>query len=225
MKKKFIIYLNLLLVPFFSFAMSSSNYKINADEIGVGGGLGNSASYKVIDTIGEPIIGNGQSESYKIKAGFIPMTNYSLSLVVDSNVKDLGSVTPGGSVQGQSTLNVTTDSWGGYDLLINQNHSMLHADAVTTIADFSCEISSPCGWVGNGFGFSVNSATGVDAKWGSNPNYNYAAVPLSATVFHSKSGYTSGIDQTVVGYKISISQSQKSGNYSNAVTYTALAKL
>jgi hypothetical protein len=227
---KKIIFLLFLLAFLFSqgndvFAMSSANYKIDADVIGVTGGPGSSDNYKLFDTAGEPVIGIGQSLNYKIKAGFAYMINYSLSLSIDSNTKNLGNVDPGSSVQGQSTLTVTTDSWGGYDILINENHSLLHTDTVTTIADYSCPIAAPCSWSGNGFGFTVNSGTGVEAKWGTDPNYNYAAIPLSGTIFHTKTGYTSGADNTVVGYNLAVSGAQRSGTYSNFVTYTAVAKL
>jgi hypothetical protein len=227
---KKIIFLLFLSVFLFSqkddvFAMGSANYKINADVIGVTGGSGSSGSYKLFDTAGEPVIGIGQSLNYKIKAGFAYMTNYSLSLSIDSNTKNLGSVSPGSSVQGQSTLTVTTDSWGGYDVLISENHALLHTDAVTTIADYSCSITSPCVWSGNGFGFTVVSGTNVEAKWGTSPNYNYSAIPLTDTTFHTKTGYTSGADNTVVGYNLAVSGTQRSGTYSNFVTYTAVAKL
>lgn len=207
------------------FAMGSANYKINADAIGVSGDLGSSSNYKLFDTAGEAVIGIGQSSNYIMKAGFAYMVNYALSLSVDSNTVDLGTVTPGGSAQGQSILTVTTDSWGGYDMLVSENHALLHTDAVTTIADYSCLISSPCTWSGNGFGFTVTSGIGVEVKWGTNPGYNYAAIPVSDTLFHSKTGYTSSGDVTTVGYKEAIPTTQRSGAYSNIVTYTAVSKL
>jgi hypothetical protein len=207
------------------FAMSSSNYQINADVIGASGALGSSANYQLNDTLGEPVIGIGSSANYELQQGFQYMINTGISLTVDSNTKDLGSVAPGSSVQGQSVVEVTTDSWGGYDLLISENHSLLHTDAVTTINDYSCAISSPCAWSGYGFGFTVYSGTDVEAKWGSDPNFNYAAIPLADTIFHSKGGYFSGADGTVVQYNVAPISSQKSGTYSNIILYTALAKL
>ena len=222
---KFIIILIFIFATREVFAMSSTNYKINADVIGASGELGSSTNYKLNDTLGEPVIGIGASSNYNLQQGFQYMINTGISLTVDSNTKNLGSVIPGSSVQGQSTLQVTTDSWGGYDLLISENHSMLHTDAVTTIADYACAISSPCAWSGNGFGFSVISGSDVEAKWGTNPNYNYAAAPLSDTIFHTKAGYASGEDETVVGYNVSPTVAQKAGTYSNVILYTALAKL
>lgn len=215
----------LIFFPLTTFAMSSETYKINADVVGSGGNLGTSESYKLTDTIGQPVIGIGASESYKVKAGFWYMVNYALSLSVDSNTVNLGTITPGTPITGQSILTVTTDSWGGYDLYASQNHSMTHTDAVTTIPDYSCTIGTPCLWSGVGLGFSLTSGTQIESKWGTTPNFKYAAFPLSATNFHTKTGYTSGGDNTTVGYKLDTPATQKSGLYSNIITYTATTKL
>ena len=220
-----IIAIVFIVAPAAVFAMGSANYKIDADVIGASGALGSSTNYKLNDTLGEPVAGIGSSANFKLQQGFQYMINTGISLTVDSNTKNLGSVNPGSSVAGQSTLTVTTDSWGGYDLLVDENHAMLHTDAVTEIPNYSCTIGSPCAWSGNGFGFTVISGTDVEAKWGTNPNYNYAAVPLAATIFHTKAGYASGGDETVVGYNVAPSLTQKSGTYSNAIIFTVAAKL
>jgi len=224
-KIKFISAIVCLVFPSLVFAMESTNYKIDADVVGAGGMLGSSTNYKLTDTIGEPIVGIGSSSNYNLEQGFQYMVNTGISLIVDSGVQNLGSVNPGSSVNGQTILTVLTDSWGGYDALISENHSVLHSDAVTTIADYACNISAPCVWSGNGFGFTVESGTGVEAKWGTNPTYKYAAVPLSDTVFHTRTGFSSEGDETIVRYNVSPSASQKSGNYSNIIVYTVLAKL
>lgn len=206
-------------------AMSSTNYRIGADVIGQGGQTGSSDNYKLTDTIGEPVIGIGESENYKSKEGFWYMIGTAISLVVDSDAVDLGTITPGVPITGESTLTVTTDAWGGYDLYVNQNHSMTHSDAVTTISEFSCAISSPCLWTGTGLGFTLKSGTGVDVKWGTSPNYKYAYFSSSSTKFHDKTGYASGGDETIVEYKLDVPSTQKSGNYSNIITYIAMEKL
>lgn len=226
MKKYFFEILTvLLLFPFSCLAVYSTNYQINADVIGIAGGTGSSESYSLTDTAGEPIIGIGQSDSYQLQAGFWYMVNYVISLQIDSNTVNLGTITPGTPVTGQSLITVTTDSWGGYDLLASQNHSMTHTDTITNIPDYSCSIFSPCLWTGTGLGFTIESGTGVDSKWGTSPNFKYAYLPNSDTIFHEKTGYTSGGDETTVGYKLDVPSTQKSGDYSNIVTYTAMTKL
>lgn len=205
--------------------MESESFKINADVFGVGGDLGSSESYVLTDTVGEAVIGLSDSENYRAKQGFWQMMGTGISLSVDSDTVNLGLISPTSSAEGQSVLSVITDAWGGYDLYINENHPLLHNDAVTEIEDISCEIGAPCLWSGYGFGFTVKAGTGVDEKWGTSPSYKYAKIPLTATNFHNKTGYKSGIDETTVGYKVVPKPTQKSGIYSNIIVYTAMAKL
>jgi len=211
--------------PFYVEAAFSEHYKINADVIGTGGSSSTTGSYALKDTIGEPIIGPGTSDNYKAKAGFWYMVTTVISLLVDSNTVNLGTLTPGTPVDGQSVISVTTDAWGGYDLYASQNHQMLHTDTVTTIPNYSCDIGTPCLWSGTGLGFSVTAGTTVESKWGTSPNFKYAYFPLSPTIFHQKSGYLSGADQTTVSYKLDAPSTQKSGVYSNIITYTAMEQL
>jgi hypothetical protein len=213
---------------FFVWAMSSNNYKINADSINEGGGFSQSASYKVSDTLGEAVNGEGSSASYISKAGFQYMINSYLILNLGSTAADLGTLIPGTPVTGQTAVYVTTDAWGGYTLNVSEDHQLRHSDNVTEITDFSGTIATPLLWESpnnTGFGFSVTSGTGVDAKWGSNPNFKYAAFPLISTTVHTKTGYKSAVDETTIGYKADVGSSQKNGAYSCTITYTAVAAL
>jgi hypothetical protein len=205
--------------------MSSGSYKINADSVNIGGAASSSGSYKLNDTIGEIATGEGASGTYKMKAGFWHMVNTYLTLSVDSNTKDLGSLLPGSPITGQTTINVTTDSWSGYALTVSKDHKMLHTDTSTTIDDHNGTITTPILWGAPnnlGFGFTIFSGTNVDSKWGSSPNYKYAAFPDISTTAHSKPDYKSPADETVVGYKVDVLGSQKSGAYSCTITYTAV---
>ncbi len=226
--KKIILLIAIFLLGFqavATLAMSSTNYQINADAVNAGGNLSSSANYKTFDSIGETFIGNMASTNFAIWEGLAPMTTFNISLLLDSNTKNLGSVTAGTPITATTTASVTTDSWGGYDLYVVEDNNLKHTDGATTIASYACSIASPCVWSGTGLGFTINSGTSVEAKWGTNPNYNYAAITTSSTLFHTKPGYKSGIDTTVIGYKLNVSSTQKSGNYSNVLTYMAMAKL
>lgn len=229
MKIKFIfsgsIIFGIFFTPVFLLAATSENYKIDADVISEGGDLGSSESYKLTDTIGEPIIGLGTSETYKTYAGFWNSLITSITLIVDSNNVDLGALTPGTPITGQSSITVNTDAWGGYDLMAEQDKQMTHTDTSTTIPNYSCGIETPCVWSGVGLGFTVKSGTDVEAKWGSDPNYKYAYFPPSPTLIHRKAGFKSGEDATVVEYKVDTATTQKSGIYSNTITYTAMSRL
>lgn len=66
----YLLALNLFLLPFFALAMSSSNYRINADAIDSGGNLSNSSSYHLGDTLGEAATGEERSANFKSKTAF-----------------------------------------------------------------------------------------------------------------------------------------------------------
>ena len=211
--------------PLFVFSATSENYHINSDVIGVGGGTADSESYKVTDTLGQTVVGKDSGQNYNLQEGYWNSVNSSLAFAVDSNGLDLGSMIPGNPISGQTELSVSTDSWSGYDLYVNQNHPLTHADTVTTIPDYVCSISSPCLWSGTGLGFSVVSGTNVDPKWGTTSNYKYALLPTDATVFHGTTGFSGSVDQTVVGLRLDVPSGQKNGDYANIVTYTAMVRL
>ncbi len=221
----FAITIALLIYPAVVYSRSSENYRINADVIGMGGDLSSSYHYKLTDTIGEPIVGVGSSESYKSKSGFIQEISNSLSLTADADLVEFGTLNPGSPVIQETTITIITDAWAGYRIHARATNPMTHSDKSTTVPDYSCDISSPCIWTGLGLGFTVKSGTSVEAKWGTDPNFEYASFPLSPTTIHVKPDYKSGEDTTVIQYKVDVSSSQQSGSYSNGVIFTALAIL
>lgn len=219
--------MGVLALPIIVLAATDGTYNISVDNVGFAGGeLSNDSTYNLSDTIGTPLVGLGTSTNYKTQDGFWYMVNNTIAIVLDSNTKDLGTITPGSPNTASTTATVTTDAWGGYELLISEDHSMTHTgDGTTTIADYAGTIATPTAWSGAGLGITVTSGSGVAAKWGTSPNNNYAGIPTTDTVFHDKSGFTSGGDDTVIEYKADVPSTQKSGTYTNTVTYTAISKL
>ena len=144
-----------------------------------------------------------------------------------SSAFTLPNVTPGISQNYSADAVVRTDA-GGYDLYIQENHDLTHTDNVTTIPPMSGTITLPTAWsegTTKGLGFAVTSGTQVEAKWGTNPNYDYAAIPTTATIFHSRIGLNGGTpEKTTVQYRVDTTQAQKSGTYTNIVIYTATIK-
>ncbi len=207
--------------------MSSSNYQINADVISSGGSLGTSTNYTLNDTVGEDVVGTGSSTTYILKDGFWHMVNTYVQFSVDSSVVDFGTLTPGTPVTGQNVLSVTTDAWNGYTLSIHKDHRLRHTNGSDEIADHAGTIATPLAWSAPntlGLGFSVAAGTNVEATWGSGTKY--AAVPTgSATVFHTKTGYRSPADTTTLTYKLDVPSTQRSGHYTNTVTYTVMPAL
>lgn len=226
MKKIFFILILFFLFPVLVLAVTQSeNYKITVDNFGFAGSKGNSEDYNLSDTIGEPMVGLGSSENYRTQSGFWYKENVYMSLVLDTNTENLGSLISGIPNTGETVITVTTDCVAGYDLLTKQNNQMTHTDTITTIPNYSCDIATPCLWSGTGLGFSITNGTNVDAKWGTTPNFKYAYFPLTETKIHEKITYSLSGDNTTIGYKVDVPSTQKAGTYSNQITYVAMSKL
>lgn len=244
MRKKIFAFLLILIVGLSSGIasvrgeMSSANYKILLDVIGSFGGEANSLNYILQQNLGEPFIQKTASASYGVEAGFLQAVNTTLTMSIVNAPVSFGSLDPGGSATDSVDLRVTTDAWNGFTLSINmQQHAntgctdryaLCQSSDTYYIPNISATIAAPAVWSEDGLGFTVSAGTSVEAKW--NSGSNYAAVPSSATVFHTKTGYyapasSPTYDATTIGFKIQIPTSQVTGTYDNTVTFTATADL
>ena len=138
----------------------------------------------------------------------------------------LPNVTPGTSSTFASDAVVRTDA-GGYNLFIQATGLLKHTDGTTTIPMIPATVASPSGWVEGttkGLGFTVSAATQIESKWVGLP-YNYAAVPLQATAYHTRTGLNGGIPElTTLQFRADTLPNQKQGTYSSTVVYTATLK-
>ncbi len=136
----------------------------------------------------------------------------------------LPNITPGISQTYSADAVVRTDA-AGYDLYIQAPTLLTHTDTSTTIPMIGASVASPSAWnegTTKGLGFSLTAFTGVDTKWGTNPNYNYAGIPNAATVYHSRTGLNGGIPElTTLQFRADTTPSQKQGTYTTTIIYTA----
>jgi len=139
----------------------------------------------------------------------------------------LPNVTPGQSQTYSVDAVVKTDA-GGYDLYVQRPKPLTHTDGTTTIPDISGTIASPIAWsegTTKGFGFTLTNFFGADTNWGTSPDYKYAALPSTATVYHSRIGLSGGVSETTtMQYRVDALPQQKQGTYSTTVIYTATIK-
>lgn len=137
----------------------------------------------------------------------------------------LQTIIPGAS--NSSAFEVLTQSTaGGYNLAINENHNL--QDGSNTIPAISGTITSPIAWnegTTKGFGFTLTgtNATPIAASWGNGSNY--AALPLSATTFYTRTGTQSSPDVVTMQLRADAATSQASGSYTNTMTITGTANL
>jgi hypothetical protein len=159
----------------------------------------------------------------------------SISLTLDNSSLTFGNLLPGSVFTGSTQTTVTTNYPNGYTLSVNDNMSgsnspLIHDDGTTYIADYSGTVTTPTSWSGTGLGICPYIATGKDAKWGTgttaSDSFNkYAGIPQNATVINTKTASPTTADQTSVGYKLVVPNSQKTGNYSGNVLYTVTGSL
>ena len=152
-----------------------------------------------------------------------------------------GNLTPGTPIAAPATgtiASITTNAANGYTLGLHDgeagsNSSMTHTDTVTKITDVtSGTIETPAAWgTSTGVGITLFAAdTSKEAKWGTGTTYNdsnnnYAAVPQTAAVAHTVTGFLSSTDTSSWAFKIDVPNTQKTGAYSGTVTFTATAVL
>lgn len=159
--------------------------------------------------------------------------------ITNGDTVSFGDLTPGTPIAAPSTgtiLSVTTNAANGYSVAMNDsialtNSCMLHTDASTRITDFPEIFYSPGLWTGTGLGVTLfagsNKSTGI---WGTGTTYNhssnkYAGIPQNATTAYIVTGYHATADTSSWAFKVDVPNTQKTGNYSGAVTITVTAVL
>jgi hypothetical protein len=142
----------------------------------------------------------------------------------------LPNITPGTS-QTYSVDAVVRTNAPSYDLSMQEPQPLTRTVGGQTFPGISGTIASPAAWTEGttkGFGFTLTAGNSLESKWGSNPNYNYAAVPSAATVYHSRSGSGTPPDgspeTTTIQYRADASATQAQGTYTTTIVYTATMK-
>jgi hypothetical protein len=96
MKKRKLIIIGVLLVLLTAgVALAAGGYDIGRWVVSSGGGERSSASYAAYDVIGEAVVGTSESESFKARAGFLPLAPATTVICGDVNCDeavDMGDV-------------------------------------------------------------------------------------------------------------------------------------
>jgi len=168
-------------------------------------------------------------------ANIYQATALSLTLDLDANVLDFGNFLPGSVITDTSLATVTTNYPNGYTLSAQDDVTgawsvLLHTDMVTRVADYTGTIETPTSWSGTGLGICLYEATDKEAKWGtgiseSDSNNKYAGIPENTTEIHEKTGSPTVDNENHIGYKIVVPNTQKTGDYSGVLTFTATGAL
>lgn len=189
-------------------AMSSTNYYIYADSIDFGGGVGTSTNYSLQDTLGDYAVGISTSTSYQVRAGYQAAVIGSLSLTLDGNSINFGTLTSAGVVSsGNVAATVNTDSATGYTLSI----SGISGNSLAAVVDGTVD----------GIGSAEEYGLAVS---GSQAAYINDAAIVNGLVLSSASLPASSVITTLT-FKAVRSSGSTANTYSQNITLTAAANI
>lgn len=141
----------------------------------------------------------------------------------------LGSIAPGGTAQGTTTINVTTNNSPGFNLSMSSDGLLRSvSDDIDPIGVGS--LVTPVAWSGTGLGFSVVSGQGPEivSRWGSGTRF--APVPLGSTEFLDTGALATGsevVHPTVLRFRVDVPTGGSvpdAGSYSMTATVIATPK-
>jgi hypothetical protein len=205
-------------------AMSSDNYKIDADSINIGGSQSNSANYRMEDTLGEMGTSESASASYIMKAGYQAMTggaaDPTLSFSITDNTISLGTLSVSLASTDIAVFTVSTNASNGYSVTIIGN-TLTHANQTDNIdAIAPSAVSYSIGSEQFGINLMDNSSpdVGASADGGSgqaSSGYNTENLFkfVSGNTIASSSGSSEMTTFTISGLG-SISSETAAGDYS-----------
>ena len=183
---------------------------------------------------------HAQSATHNVTMSTVVQASLAMDITSGDTVA-FGNLTPGTPIAAPNTgtiVSVQTNASNGYTLAVSDaingvDSCLLHTDAVTRITDVtSGTVALPAVWgASTGLGIAMFAAdTNKEAKWGGGATYDdalnrYAAIPELATVAHTVTGLVAGANTSSWAYKLDAPASQKTGNYSGQMTFTATAVL
>lgn len=216
--------------------LKSPTFEVQMSTINITGGNKSNEDHTINlnDTVGQTFQGRFNSNGYVVQAGFQYISSIVPFSFKISNLNiDFGSLVPGVPSTRANTLTVTTGSAFGYSVKVIEDHPLRRVSGTaTTIADTSCDLSTPClqtdanQWLDNArYGFGYNMS-GADVDLGDFEDSNfYRPFPVQnvdqpAIVMSKAKMATSSA--AIVTYKINIDGSQAAGTYQNSIQYIAI---
>lgn len=174
----------------------------------------------------------------------VTVTDY-LSFLISSggniNLGDLNPLTANCNSSG-TVFMVTTNAANGYKMTPSDgfatSSALVHTDASTPIIDYAGTVSAPTIWsLSTAYGLGVtlwSGSTAVAAPWsvaGGAPadacvvaSTKWAGVPANGTAASGlvRTGPVAGVDYSKWGWKVNVSNTQKTGVYAGTVIFTVV---
>lgn len=194
-----------LLYPVAGYAvMTSSNYTIYADSVGLNGGsLSTSSVYSLQDTTADSPAGISTSTSYELRGGYQAAERDDLSVSLSSAALDLGTLSDTKVSSASAIVTVTSYSLTGYTLSVGS----ISGSQLTAVADG--EVSAGA----EEYGLSAS---------GQHSQVSGDASVIAGRTIASTGAPAYGAATTVV-FKASRAPNSASSTYRHTVTFTASA--
>lgn len=118
---------------------SSASFQMERDSVNIAGDFSTSSSFELTDTVGEAGTGRSTSTNFLLEAGFQQQDVVTLTLTSAGDVvmdAAIGGVT-GGTSNGSTSVQASTDGPAGYQLTIQASQSPAMQSSGNTIADYA----------------------------------------------------------------------------------------
>jgi hypothetical protein len=144
--------------------MSSTNYTILGDQVGMGADMSQGGNYVLRDSSGALITaGSIDSDTYEIRSGFYFIDKGVLSVSVSPSTISLGTLSTSVVATATTTITVSTDSETGYNLSI----SSVSAGGLNNVSDAQVTAGSEeFGVAGSGTDCQLPSGTDTSTNSG-----------------------------------------------------------
>lgn len=198
--------LGILVFPSVSWGvMSSTNYTIFADSVDSGGVLSTGGAYSLQDTVGESPVGSTSSSVYEVIGGYQAMDWSVLSMDIDTNAINLGTLSVSAVATSPAIVSVTADASSGYVLSVGGVSGSSFAD----VTDGSVTAGS------EEYGVAVS---GFDAAFGDD-----RAIAIGLNLASSSTPVVGS--QTTLTFKASRASASVAGTRSQSIILTASTNL
>jgi len=165
-----------------------------------------------------------------------------ITLTLATSTVNLGTLTPGTAITGNTSLTVVTNEYTGWNLQVKRDDgdSTLDLDADgsvnfpdATAWNYSSPNATTSPEVGANLSFRVLN-TGTDAAlynsswWGTDdtaPNALYAGFPATNQQIATVASYVGATQNVAYGFRADAPGTQQSGQYTGTVTFTAITNL
>lgn len=235
--------------PIRAFTMSNNNFIIHLGGFNTSSGEPTGSNYKLKDTLGGSGL-SGSNSNFKITAGFEKNASSSsanqnqsssstttssstepFSFSISSNSINFGILSPTDPITRTNDLEIKTGSALDYMVSASENSELKTTSAFipdTTCDNGACSEITSAPWENTltyGFGYRCDNLSEMDCELGFEEPTLFKQFPNESkeeiaqpVMFGSSS---SGIKKSRITYKINISGTQASGDYTNTITYIA----